>query len=185
MNLTAPGEIRLRQRADFGWGEMEYHFINTGVPHVVLDVPDVEKAEIITQGRAIRRSPIFPRGTNVNFVQVLDPRNLLVRTYERGVEDETLACGTGVTAAALLANRVHGLALPLRVKVRSGDVLTVDARSDGDTFCDVTLTGPAVEVFSGGNPARLSRREIKFRRPSLWRSRQVCRPSWPPWVQAQ
>lgn len=86
VNLTAPTDIRLSQRADFGWGEIEYHFMNTGVPHVVLEVPDAEKVEIVPHGRAIRRSPIFPRGTNVNFVQVVDSKNLIVRTYERGVE---------------------------------------------------------------------------------------------------
>jgi diaminopimelate epimerase len=149
VNLTAPTETRLNQRADFGWGGIEYHFMNTGVPHVVVYVPDAEKAEVVPQGRAIRRSPIFPRGTNVNFVQVADAGSLIVRTYERGVEDETLACGTGVTAAALLTQRVQGLALPLRVKVRGGDVLAVNAKADGDTFSEVTLTGPAVEVFSG------------------------------------
>jgi diaminopimelate epimerase len=149
VNLTAPTEMKLRQRADFGWGETEYHFINTGVPHVVIYVPDAERVEIVPQGRAIRRSALFPRGTNVNFTQVLDARNLIVRTYERGVEDETLACGTGVTAAALLTHRVHGLALPLRVTVRSEDVLTVNAVAEGDTFREVTLAGPAVEVFSG------------------------------------
>jgi diaminopimelate epimerase len=152
VNLTAPTETKIRQRADFGWGEIEYHFMNTGVPHVVLFVPEVEQAEIVAQGRAIRRSPIFPRGTNVNFVQVVDAQNLLVRTYERGVEDETLACGTGVTAAALLTHRVFGNPLPLRLKVRGGDVLTVGARAEGDNFRDVTLTGPAVEVFSGEIP---------------------------------
>ena len=149
VNLTAPTDIRLSQRADFGWGEIEYHFMNTGVPHVVLEVPDAEKVEIVPHGRAIRRSPIFPRGTNVNFVQVVDSKNLIVRTYERGVEDETLACGTGVTAAALLVHLVRGFALPLRVKVRGGDVLSVGAQAQGESFSDVTLTGPAVESFSG------------------------------------
>jgi len=149
VNLTAPTEIKLRQRADFGWGEIEYHFMNTGVPHVVLVVPDIEKIDLVTQGRTIRRSSLFARGTNVNFVQVADAKNLIVRTYERGVEDETLACGTGVTASALLVHRVEGLALPLRVKVRGGDVLTVHAQSGGDGFRDVTLTGPAIETFSG------------------------------------
>ncbi len=85
----------------------------------------------------------------MNFVQVNDSGKLIVRTYERGVEDETLACGTGVVASALLTNRVRGLALPLLVKVRGGDVLTVDARSEGENFRDVTLTGPATEIFSG------------------------------------
>ena len=149
VNLTAPTETKLQQRADFGWGEIDYHFMNTGVPHVVIYVPDAEKAEIVAQGRAIRRSAIFPRGTNVNFAQVVDDRNLIVRTYERGVEDETLACGTGVTAAALLTHLVKGPTLPLHVKVRGGDVLTVGGVREGESFRDVTLAGPAVEVFSG------------------------------------
>jgi diaminopimelate epimerase len=149
VNLTAPTEAKLHQRADFGWGEIEYHFMNTGVPHVVLFVEKIDELEIIAPGRAIRRSPIFPRGTNVNFTQVVDQGNLIVRTYERGVEDETLACGTGVTAAALIAHRVRGLPLPLRVKVRGGDVLTIGAALEGEAFRGVTLSGPAVEVFSG------------------------------------
>ena len=149
INMTAPTEMKLNQRADFGWGEIEYHFMNTGVPHLVLFVPDVERAEIVAHGRAIRYSSIFPRGTNVNFVQVVDQANLIVRTYERGVEDETLACGTGVVASALLANRVHGLALPLNLKVRGGDILSVNAKIQGEQFSDITLAGPATEVFSG------------------------------------
>ena len=149
INLTAPTETKINQRADFGWGEIEYHFMNTGVPHAVVFVPDVEKVDIVAQGRAIRRSPIFPRGTNVNFVQISGAGSLIVRTYERGVEDETLACGTGVVASALLTHQVHAQALPLSVKVRGGDFLAVHARVEGDTFSDVTLAGPATEIFSG------------------------------------
>ena len=149
VNLTAPTETKLHQRADFGWGEIEYHFMNTGVPHAVVYVSDAAQADVIAHGCAIRRSTIFPRGTNVNFVQVTDSGKLIVRTYERGVEDETLACGTGVVAVALVTKLVHRLALPLCVKVRGGDLLTVGARVEGDAFCDVTLTGPATEIFSG------------------------------------
>ena len=150
IGLTAPTEIKLHQRADFGWGEIEYHRLNTGVPHVVVFVTDAAQTEVIAQGRAIRRSTIFSGGTNVNFVQIADAGSkLVVRTYERGVENETLACGTGVVASALVTNRVHGLALPLFVKVRGGDLLVVDARAEENVFRDVTLTGPAIEVFSG------------------------------------
>jgi diaminopimelate epimerase len=150
INMTKPADAKMNQTADFGWGETEYHFMNTGVPHAVLFVGNAGEAEVVTQGRAIRRSPVFPNGTNVNFVQIADPANLIVRTYERGVEDETLACGTGVVASALVAHRVHGLALPLRIEVRGGDILAVSARCDenGD-FHDVTLAGPATEVFAG------------------------------------
>ena len=149
IGLTAPTEVKLHQRADFGWGEIEYHFMNTGVPHAVVYVDDAERVDVVAQGRAIRRSAIFPRGTNVNFVQATDSGKLVVRTYERGVEDETLACGTGVVASALLTHLVHKLTLPLYVKVRGGDVLTVDAVAEGNSFSHVTLTGPATEVFSG------------------------------------
>ncbi len=149
IKLTAPTETKTYQRADFGWGEIEYHFMNTGVPHAVVFVPDAEQADVVTQGRAIRRSAIFPKGTNVNFVQLTDLGKLIVRTYERGVENETLACGTGVVASALLTSRVHHVALPLCVKVRAGDLLTVNAEVDGDGYRDVSLTGPAIEVFTG------------------------------------
>ncbi len=149
IGMTPPTETKLRQRADFGWGEIEYHFMNTGVPHTVVYVADIEAVDIVGQGRAIRRSDLFPRGTNVNFVQVGDSGLLVVRTYERGVEDETLACGTGVVASALLSHLVRRLPLPLSLKVRGGDVLTVNARVEGEGFTQVTLAGPATEVFSG------------------------------------
>ncbi len=150
VNLTPPTDLKLDRRADFGWGEVTFHSINTGVPHVVVEVPDAEVAEVLSLGRAIRYSPLFERGTNVNFVQATGTGELIVRTYERGVEGETLACGTGVTAAALVLHRVRGLKLPLRVKVRGGDTLTVGAApGPGDTFSDVTLTGPATETFRG------------------------------------
>ncbi len=149
INLTAPAETAVRQIADFGWGAIDYHFMNTGVPHAVVYVPDAEGAQVVPHGRAIRRSPVFPRGTNVNFVQLSGEGPHIIRTYERGVEDETLACGTGVVASALLTHLVHGLPLPLRLQVRGGDVLTVDARVEGTTYLDVTLTGPATVVFTG------------------------------------
>jgi diaminopimelate epimerase len=149
IGLTAPTELKFAQRTDFGWGEIEYHFANTGVPHAVIFVDDIEAVDVVNHGRAIRRSALFPRGTNVNFVQVTDSGELQVRTYERGVEDETLACGTGIVASALVTHRVRRLPFPLCLKVRGGDVLTVEAGEEGDGFRDVMLTGPATEVFSG------------------------------------
>ena len=74
---------------------------------------------------------------------------VLIRTYERGVEDETLACGTGVTATGILAHLVHGVKLPVRLQVAGGDVLEVNFTRDGETIRDVTLTGPAKVVFTG------------------------------------
>jgi diaminopimelate epimerase len=154
VDLTPPTDLKLDREADFGWGRVRFHSINTGVPHAVVEVPDVELAEVMSLGRAIRHSKLFANGTNVNFVQATGAGDLVVRTYERGVEGETLACGTGVVAAALIMHRVRNLPLPVRVRVRGGDTLTVGAVTEssvnyGDTFRDVTLTGPATEVYSG------------------------------------
>jgi diaminopimelate epimerase len=101
-------------------------------------------------GPEIRRHPHFgPKGANVNFVQVLGPNHIRVRTFERGVEGETLACGTGVTASALISARVHQFTSPIRVQVQGGDQLEVGFAEIGGGFADVRLTGPAESVFDG------------------------------------
>lgn len=150
INLTPPRDLRLSQTVLLQNGPVTLHSINTGVPHAVLYVDDAETAPVDTLGPTLRRHPHFgPRGTNVNFVQVLGPGRIRVRTFERGVEAETLACGTGVTAAALISARVHGFSPPVTVHVQSGDALEVGFRSQGADFADVTLTGPAEFVFEG------------------------------------
>lgn len=90
-----------------------------------------------------------PKGTNVNFAQVLGPNHIRVRTYERGVEGETLACGTGVSAAAMIASRVQGFTSPVKVLVQGGDTLVVSFQSSGEGFADVRLNGPADFSFTG------------------------------------
>lgn len=101
-------------------------------------------------GPEIRRHSQFgPRGTNVNFVQVLGPNSIRVRTFERGVEGETLACGTGVTASALVSSRVHRFTSPVKVRVQGGDDLEVSFKAAGGNLIDVCLTGPADFVFDG------------------------------------
>ena len=127
------------------------HFLNTGVPHVVVIVDELDPLDVPALGRAIRHHPQFaPAGTNANFAQVLAPGELAIRTYERGVECETMACGTGVTACALVHHLLDGAASPVRVRVRGGDTLEVGFRSTGGgRLTDVTLTGPAEFVFEG------------------------------------
>jgi len=101
-------------------------------------------------GPEIRRHQHFaPKGTNVNFVQLLGPNHIRVRTFERGVESETLACGTGVTASALVSARVHKFVSPVKVQVQGGDQLQVSFKENNGEFADVRLSGPAEFVFEG------------------------------------
>jgi diaminopimelate epimerase len=150
VNLTRPGDLVVGQKISVGGSLLQVHSLNTGVPHAVVFVPDADKAMVQQLGAELRFHPHFaPKGTNVNFVQVLAPNHIRVRTYERGVEGETLACGTGVTASALIASRVHGFSSPVKVSVQGGDVLQVAFRDQGGEFSDVQLTGPAEFVFDG------------------------------------
>jgi diaminopimelate epimerase len=150
VNLTAPNGLRLAERLELQGGPQVMHSLNTGVPHAVLFVTDVDQAMVGRLGPEIRYHAHFaPKGTNVNFVQLLGPGRIRVRTYERGVEGETLACGTGVSASALIAARLHSFTSPVRVRVQGGDDLEVGFRRDGDGFQGVQLTGPAEFVFDG------------------------------------
>ena len=151
INLTAPHDLRLSEKVTTQAGVLEVSSINTGVPHAVVFVEDADKAMVQPLGSELRWHEHFkPRGTNVNFAQVQSPNQLRVRTYERGVEGETLACGTGVTASALVASRLHGFTSPIRIQVQSGDELSVSFQSDGQGgFSDVRLGGPASFVFEG------------------------------------
>jgi len=150
VNLTPPRNLRLEETVSLSVGEQTIHSLNTGVPHAVLFVPDADRAMVQQLGPEIRHHEHFsPKGTNVNFVQVLGPNSIRVRTYERGVEGETLACGTGVTASALVSAAVHGFSSPVKVQVQGGDILEVSFKGQGSEFSDVKLTGPADFCFDG------------------------------------
>ena len=113
-------------------------------------MPDADRALVQQLGAEIRNHDHFkPKGTNVNFAQVLGSNHIRVRTYERGVEGETLACGTGVTASALLASCVYQFTSPVKVQVQGGDTLEVSWTKAGESFENVTLNGPADFVFKG------------------------------------
>ena len=150
VSLTSPKDLRLGEKVLLSTGKETIHSLNTGVPHAVLFVPDADQAMVQSLGQEIRRHAHFaPKGTNVNFVQVLGPNHIRVRTYERGVEGETLACGTGVTASALIASRVHGYQSPVKVQVQGGDTLEVSFKEAQGSFADVRLNGPADFCFDG------------------------------------
>jgi diaminopimelate epimerase len=149
INLTTPKDLKLNEEIPLSVGSQTLHSINTGVPHAVLFVPDADKAMVEQLGPEIRRHAHFaPKGTNVNFVQLL-PNHIRVRTFERGVEGETLACGTGVTASALISARVHKFASPVKVQVQGGETLEVTFKEHNGEFADVRLSGPAEFVFEG------------------------------------
>lgn len=125
------------------------YFINTGSPHHLQVVADVEKINVVEAGRKIRHSETYkPNGTNVNFIQLLDNNTIFVRTYERGVEDETYSCGTGVTAAALAAS-FHGYISPVHIKVKGGELDVAFQTGQAGTFQEIYLIGPAKMVFEG------------------------------------
>ena len=124
---------------------------NTGVPHAVVVVPDIENIPLESWGRALRFHEHFaPAGTNVNFVQQVGDK-ILMRTYERGVEGETLACGTGAVASALTMAIKNRLASPVAVRVRSGKVLQISFTSpdNNKTFSEIYMEGPANYIYDG------------------------------------
>lgn len=149
--LMEPGDLKLNLEIDLNGGRKNLSFINTGVPHAVWVVDSLEGVDVVTLGAAVRTHPHFaPRGTNVNFISFGKPKgSIAIRTYERGVENETLSCGTGSTAGALVAAALKGLASPVKVKTESGEILTVYFSKKGGRFHDVHLEGPVAVNFEG------------------------------------
>ncbi len=152
LDMSAPHSYAVAAAIEADGEELTVHSINTGVPHAVIFVDDLDGVDVSRLGAAIRYHAHFaPKGTNVNFVAVRGPQEIAVRTYERGVEGETLACGTGVVACGLIHHLEARVAPPISVQVRGGDLLAVTFETGarpGD-FERVTLTGPADFVFDG------------------------------------
>ena len=149
--MSDPFDLALETEVVVPGLDSPVHSINTGVPHAVAFVEDVSAIDVRAAGSAIRHHERFaPAGTNANFVQVLEPGHLRIRTYERGVEDETLACGTGMVACAIIHHLLTGAPSPVRLEVAGGDTLEIGFQpGDGDQIREVTLTGPADFVFDG------------------------------------
>lgn len=126
---------------------------DTGVPHAIVVCDDIETAPLTTLAPALRYHPAFaPAGTNVDFIQIMPDLSLRIRTYERGVESETLACGTGMAAAGLISILRSRAPSPVNIQCAGGDTLLVAAKIQADTVLSLSLTGPALEVFSGNLP---------------------------------
>ena len=150
LRMTEPADMRLNVDLPVVAENKTVHFINSGVPHVVIPVAKIDDADVRREGAAIRHHKMFsPNGTNVNFIEKRGPNKIAIRTYERGVEDETLACGTGIVAGALIFAASENTNGPINVIARGGDELEVGFEKSGDRFSNVTLTGPAEFVFEG------------------------------------
>ncbi len=155
--FNKPGKTNLDLKIKTSNAELKGYFIDTGSPHVVIKVEDmgslsfndIDDLPVFELGREIRNLPDFaPGGTNVNFIQVKDNK-IYIRTYERGVEDETLACGTGSTASALIGYYTAGLNPPVKLITKGRDELTVDFEIKGNEINNLSLTGPARITFTG------------------------------------
>jgi diaminopimelate epimerase len=150
LNMSDPTGLRLNVRLQIESEEAIVHYINSGVPHVVVSVSRIDVVDVRSKGEKIRRHEMFaPKGANVNFLEKRGPKKIALRTYERGVEDETLACGTGVVASALVFAATENVSGTIGVLVRGGNELMVGFDRSGSQFRNVTLTGPAEFVFEG------------------------------------
>ncbi|WP_420317782.1 diaminopimelate epimerase [Ekhidna sp.] len=123
-------------------------FINTGSPHHIVQEKEVDRIDIVSLGRQIRNGSAYSsqNGTNVNFAQLLQDK-VKIRTYERGVEDETLSCGTGATAVGIMAGKL-GYSSPVHIQTKGGDLKVLFTQKEGQ-FTDIWLAGPAEKVFEG------------------------------------
>ena len=150
LRLSDPFDLVMSSMIDINDMPLTVHSINTGVPHAVVVVDDINHVDVCGIGAAIRHHKNFnPSGTNVNFQSTITPREISIRTFERGVENETLACGTGMVACAIIHERLTGAGTPILVQVQGGDTLEVNWTTDGNVYTDVTLKGPAEFVFEG------------------------------------
>ena len=151
INMSAPHGLKLGETLPVAGTNLSVHSVNTGVPHAVVFVEDLENVPVREWGAALRYHEAFkPKGTNANFAKVLAADSIAIRTYERGVEDETLACGTGMVACALIHHELTGAASPISVLVKGGDTLRIGfTESAPHEYTDVTLFGPADFVFQG------------------------------------
>lgn len=150
LDLYEPKNLKRNIKVKLSDREFDIDFINTGVPHAVIFVDDVKGIDVFRYGREIRYHKAFaPSGTNVNFVQVAKDNTLFVRTYERGVEYETLACGTGIIASGVISVLKGFLESPVNVIARGGDKLSVSMVIDNNKISGIALEGPAVISFKG------------------------------------
>ena len=148
--MAKPSPVRRLRIPDLPGGEAELFALEVGVPHALEVVSDVGAVDVLRRGSAIRHDAAFPAGANANFI-ALDERagEIRLRTFERGVEAECLACGTGATAAVTVAHRFRGWPPVVPVRVESGDLIHIDLTGDAPL-----MEGPVTRVYEGALPLR-------------------------------
>ena len=150
LDMQVPNNLQLAQTLELDHDKIQFDFADTGVPHAIITCKDVAKADVCHLGKSIRNHPRFaPAGTNVDFIQILPDNTVEIRTYERGVENETLACGTGVAAAAAVCVQKGTIPSPVSVRTAGGDKLIITITQHEERIAKLVLTGPAVYVFHG------------------------------------
>ncbi len=148
IKMPDPAELRLDCQIEVETGPLAISSINTGVPHVVIMTEDVEGIDVVERGREIRSHQAFaPAGTNVNFISIMQDNTLIIRTYERGVEDETLACGTGAIAGALVTASKFNIEPPIRILTRSEEFLTIHFKVIDGSYGDIYLEGDGRVIY--------------------------------------
>jgi diaminopimelate epimerase len=163
VNFNSPAKIHLNNTVKVAGQLIKSSFIDTGSPHVIINIEDVLKDPadkssnysdlttfpVFNLGKEIRYHNDFsPEGTNVNFIKIIGNK-VYIRTYERGVEDETLSCGTGAVASALAAHFLYKMNSPVSIVTKGEDILTVDFLADNQIITDLSLTGPVKIVYTG------------------------------------
>ncbi len=161
--LNEPKKIKLNFKIKAANQLINASYVDTGAPHVVIKISDIlkdpkqlnsfytsiDEIPVYELGKEIRYLRDFmPEGTNVNFIEIKD-NSIKIRTYERGIEDETLACGTGSVASAIVAFFNYNVKTPIKLITRIGEVFIVDFKIENNTIEDLSLTGPAIAVFKG------------------------------------
>lgn len=150
LEMPKPRDVKMDERIFIEGKELTVSSINTGVPHAVLFLKEINEIDVVDMGRVIRFHPHYaPSGVNANFIKVEDDSTLSIRTYERGVEDETLACGTGVVASVLISALKGLVKSPVSVRTRGGEILTVHYEIEKDQIKRVFFEGEVHIIYEG------------------------------------
>ncbi|MDH3567539.1 MAG: diaminopimelate epimerase [Desulfobacteraceae bacterium] len=148
IKMTDPSDLKTDYTLELKDRSISFSSINTGVPHVVMVTDTLDDVEVVKMGREVRFHDMFaPAGTNVNFICPIKDDTIGIRTYERGVEDETLACGTGSVAGALIMARKMKIDAPINVLTRSGVILKIYYKEKNGTYQDIYLEGDARIIY--------------------------------------